>query len=188
MSKSRRASPKRRRSTMDRSLDLTEHAPESPQCFSGKRSPESEFDRPLFSHSSPTESSVTAGATSPTPGPQSHRDGPPTASAPIRYTTALPLTPLPPRGQHTGGQGMKATLVNIDAVASLLMCSARTVWRLRDGGRIPAPLNVGRCVRWRLADLEAWLAAGCPDVRRTKWTAPTAACCGGCHRKEAHHE
>jgi len=62
-------------------------------------------------------------------------------------------------------------LLNVDAVARGLNCSPRGVWRMRDSGRMPAPVQIGKLVRWRATELGAWIAAGCPDVRRTGWTA-----------------
>ncbi|HEX6986067.1 MAG TPA: helix-turn-helix domain-containing protein [Planctomycetaceae bacterium] len=53
----------------------------------------------------------------------------------------------------------------MSAVAGLLSVSERHVWRLRDGGLMPAPLKLGSAVRWRRTDLDAWLAAGCPPCR-----------------------
>jgi excisionase family DNA binding protein len=56
-------------------------------------------------------------------------------------------------------------LLDVRAVAVTLGCSPRHVYRLADGGRMPAPLRLGALVRWRRADLDAWLAAGCPPDR-----------------------
>lgn len=67
---------------------------------------------------------------------------------------------------------MQDTLVNVEALAAMLMCGQRSVWRWRDMGRLPAPVQVGRCIRWRHSDISAWIVAGCPDVRRTHWTPP----------------
>jgi excisionase family DNA binding protein len=58
-----------------------------------------------------------------------------------------------------------AQLLDVRAVAQLLNCSPRHVYRLADAGRLPAPLRLGALVRWRRADLDAWLAQGCPRVR-----------------------
>jgi excisionase family DNA binding protein len=57
-------------------------------------------------------------------------------------------------------------LLDVRAVAQLLGCSPRHIYRLADGGRIPAPVRIGALVRWRRADLDAWLAARCPSTRR----------------------
>ncbi|NLV40943.1 MAG: helix-turn-helix domain-containing protein [Candidatus Hydrogenedentes bacterium] len=62
-------------------------------------------------------------------------------------------------------------LLDVVAVAGLLGISERGVWRFRDAGRMPAPVTLGRLVRWRHADLTAWIAAGCPDCAGTQWRA-----------------
>lgn len=53
-------------------------------------------------------------------------------------------------------------LLTADELASLLRLSKRTLWRLRSAGKIPPPVRLGACVRWRVVDIDAWLAAGCP--------------------------
>ena len=51
--------------------------------------------------------------------------------------------------------------------AALCDTSLRT-WRSWDvGGRIPQPVRMGRSLYWRLEELKAWVAAGCPD--RVTW-------------------
>jgi excisionase family DNA binding protein len=60
-------------------------------------------------------------------------------------------------------------LLTVGQVAALLSVGQRTVWRFRDSGRIPAPIALGGSVRWRRADLEQWISAGCPDCHRTGW-------------------
>ena len=59
-----------------------------------------------------------------------------------------------------------AQLLDVRAVAALLDCSPRHVYRLADAGRMPAPVRIGALVRWRRTDLDAWLAAGCPATGR----------------------
>jgi excisionase family DNA binding protein len=61
-----------------------------------------------------------------------------------------------------------AQLLDVQAVAELLNCSTRHVYRLSDAGRMPAPLKVGALVRWKRAELEEWINAGCPPVRRPR--------------------
>jgi excisionase family DNA binding protein len=60
-------------------------------------------------------------------------------------------------------------LIPAQSVAGMLGCSVRTVHRLRDAGKMPAPVQIsGRLVRWRRADVEAWISAGCPADRPAK--------------------
>lgn len=59
-------------------------------------------------------------------------------------------------------------LLDVRQVAEICGCAARTVYRLSDAGRMPQPVRIGSLVRWRRADLDDWLAAGCPAVRQAK--------------------
>jgi excisionase family DNA binding protein len=68
----------------------------------------------------------------------------------------MPTTTLPPDSAPL------AALMDVRGVAALLGCSPRHVFRLADAGQMPPPVRVGRLVRWRRADLDAWLSAGCP--------------------------
>lgn len=61
-----------------------------------------------------------------------------------------------------------AKLLDVQAVADLLDCSARHVYRLSDAGRMPAPVKLGSLVRWSAAAIQEWIAAGCPAVRNVK--------------------
>jgi excisionase family DNA binding protein len=56
-------------------------------------------------------------------------------------------------------------LLDVRAVAKLLDCSVRNVYRLADAGKMPAPLKLGALVRWRPEDIAAWIAGGCKPVR-----------------------
>lgn len=51
--------------------------------------------------------------------------------------------------------------------AALLGISESFLFQLDKAGRIPAPVRIGRCTRWRRAELLNWLAAGSPC--RMKW-------------------
>lgn len=41
----------------------------------------------------------------------------------------------------------------------------RQIDKLAKTGRFPAPIHLGRSVRWRAADLDAFIAAGCDMAR-----------------------
>ena len=58
-----------------------------------------------------------------------------------------------------------AELLDVQAMAALLNCATRTVYRLADAGRMPRPVKLGALVRWRRAEILDWLAAGCPSCR-----------------------
>ena len=59
-----------------------------------------------------------------------------------------------------------AALLDVRAVASLLDCSARHVYRLADAGHLPPPVKLGALVRWRRQEIEEWISARCPSNRR----------------------
>jgi excisionase family DNA binding protein len=61
-----------------------------------------------------------------------------------------------------------AALLDVQAVAQLLDCSPRHVYRLADGDQMPRPVRLGALVRWRKADIDAWLASGCKPVRNAR--------------------
>lgn len=64
-----------------------------------------------------------------------------------------------------------AELLDVGAVAALLGCSKRTVYRLSDSGRMPGPVMLGQLVRWRRGEVLAWIAGGCEPVRSAKGAA-----------------
>jgi excisionase family DNA binding protein len=57
-----------------------------------------------------------------------------------------------------------ASLLDVRAVAGLLGCSVRHVYRLADGGQMPTPVRLGALVRWPRQVIADWIAAGCPTV------------------------
>ena len=69
---------------------------------------------------------------------------------------------------HVVQESRPACMLNVGEVAAVLKCSTRTVYRLADAGRIPAPCRLGTLVRWNAAAIEAWIAAGCPTCRHAE--------------------
>lgn len=59
-----------------------------------------------------------------------------------------------------------ATLVNANELAEMLSISVRHVWRMKASEKLPKTVNVGGCVRWLLADIELFLAMGCPAQKQ----------------------
>ena len=57
-------------------------------------------------------------------------------------------------------------MLTVDAVAMLLVCSPRTVYRLVDAGRIPPPYRLGGLSRWNPAVIETWINQGCQPCRK----------------------
>jgi len=54
-----------------------------------------------------------------------------------------------------------AALLDVQAVAAMLDCSPRHIYRMSDGGKLPAPLKIGALVRWRADEIRAWISGGC---------------------------
>jgi len=62
-------------------------------------------------------------------------------------------------------------LIDAKVTADLLNISSRTLYRLDDLQAIPEPVRLGKLIRWRLAELLAWIDAGCPQ--RRAWVYPS---------------
>ena len=57
-----------------------------------------------------------------------------------------------------------SALLDAAEFARLLSVSKPTIWRLRESGKLPLPITLtSQCVRWRRADVEAWIENGCPS-------------------------
>jgi excisionase family DNA binding protein len=69
-----------------------------------------------------------------------------------------PAAPLPP---HLSSEPDR--LLPIDEVARILRLSPRTVFRLVKRGELIPPLRIGRSIRWRLTDIQIWLATAYPQ-------------------------
>ena len=54
-------------------------------------------------------------------------------------------------------------LISAERVAKMMSISVRSLWRLLSAGRLVPPVRLGRCVRWRLAEVREWIDAGCPQ-------------------------
>lgn len=63
-----------------------------------------------------------------------------------------------------GDQGSES-MIDVAIVAQKIAASTRHVRRLADAGRMPAPVKVGRLLRWRTADVDGWILNGCKPVR-----------------------
>lgn len=59
-------------------------------------------------------------------------------------------------------EGNLPRMITINELATILGMSKRTVWRLLSAGEIPEPVRLGGSTRWPLAQVEAWIADGCP--------------------------
>ena len=80
------------------------------------------------------------------------------------------MTPLEAsRHAHFGGKEPpedRGLLIDGKEVARLLGVSPRTVWPLKDCGRMPKPIRIGTAARWSYEDIKEWIEQGCPSQRR----------------------
>jgi hypothetical protein len=53
-------------------------------------------------------------------------------------------------------------MIGSKGLAALLDCSLRHVEQLDVTHRLPKPVRLGRLKKWRLPEIERWVAAGCP--------------------------
>lgn len=67
---------------------------------------------------------------------------------------------------HQGYQTDQAPdLLDVASVAEKLGgCSKKHVQRLSDAGKMPAPVRLGRLLRWSRVSIDQWIADGCPPV------------------------
>ncbi len=62
----------------------------------------------------------------------------------------------------------KTALLSVEQVAETMQVSIRTVWRLLSAGEMIAPVRIRGNTRWRRAELEAWIEAGCPTTSQSR--------------------
>lgn len=72
----------------------------------------------------------------------------------------------------TFGDFFMNELLSISEMEGLLKCSRRAVVRWRDNGTLPPALKLGRLVRWRRGDVEAWIENGCVPWWKTQGPNP----------------
>jgi len=63
-------------------------------------------------------------------------------------------------------------LTDVKGLSEMLGISEGSVWRGVLTGKVLKPVRIGRSVRWRKREVQAWVEAGCPVV--SKWTWPGA--------------
>lgn len=68
---------------------------------------------------------------------------------------------------QNSGQQQLTLMATAGNVARMLHISIRQVWRLHSIGKLPNPVRLGNCVRWRIDEIRAFVEAGCPS--RQEW-------------------
>ena len=64
------------------------------------------------------------------------------------------------------GASLAPLLITAEEVAGMLDISTRALWRLVSARKIVLPVKFGGNTRWRRADVEGWVASGCPTPGR----------------------
>lgn len=67
---------------------------------------------------------------------------------------------------------VSSLMTTAGGVARMLNVSVRQVIRLHSLGQLPKAVRLGACVRWRVDEIKAFVAAGCPS--RHEWEAMQA--------------
>lgn len=68
----------------------------------------------------------------------------------------------------------RSVIVTLAQAASLLGRSTRTLRRFIQAELIPAPIRIGARLAFRRADLDRWIAAGCPPCPSGRPSPPPA--------------
>jgi len=58
-------------------------------------------------------------------------------------------------------QSQPPLLLTQPDLASLLQVSPRKIRAMTSTGQVPGVIKLGRCIRYRRADIEKWIASGC---------------------------
>jgi len=58
-------------------------------------------------------------------------------------------------------------LITASQLSEKLQISVRTVWSLLSAGELLEPVRIRGNTRWRLHEVEHWIANGCPPPRVT---------------------
>lgn len=66
------------------------------------------------------------------------------------------------KGDAENRRAVGPMLINAAELAKILCLSERTLYRLKSAGQLPSPIYLGGSVRWRHAEILAWVADGCP--------------------------
>ena len=93
----------------------------------------------------------------------------PIIAGPLGARESKSMRTLNEEAPSQGAEAGPALMISIKELAKLLKLSTRHLERMDCVGRIPEPIRFGRTKRWLLSEINAWMAAGCPD--RDSWQA-----------------
>jgi predicted DNA-binding transcriptional regulator AlpA len=90
-------------------------------------------------------------------------------SVPISIVSQSP-TPSTSLAPGVSTPAADPMLIAAKRFAELMAVSLATFNRMKAAGKLPRPIELSRgCHRWRLAEVRAWIEAGCPPIR--EWEA-----------------
>ena len=75
---------------------------------------------------------------------------------------------FPVRNQRISSDLPRPLLISASDFARMLQVSDRTLWRLQSAGKLPPVIRIGGSTRWRLLEVEEWIAGGCPKPNSTQ--------------------
>jgi len=58
--------------------------------------------------------------------------------------------------------------LTVRQVAAMLHLGQRSVWKFATTGELPAPIRIGRSVRWDRSDIEVWIARKRVEAQRAR--------------------
>lgn len=82
-----------------------------------------------------------------------------------KLTKGTPTDPGTGENVSPGTQ-KQSLLLTATQVAAMCAVSSRTVWRWDSAGILPSPVRIAGTTRWRRADVESWIQAGCPSTSK----------------------
>jgi excisionase family DNA binding protein len=75
---------------------------------------------------------------------------------------------MPTKTKKIEAETEKSMLIRVGAVARLIGCSQRTVYRLAEEERMPAPVRINSMVRFDRSKIEEWIRKGCKPRQTRK--------------------
>ncbi|MFN9272905.1 MAG: helix-turn-helix transcriptional regulator [Planctomycetia bacterium] len=80
---------------------------------------------------------------------------------------ADPAEPHPCQNRRGSGElVLEPDLIDAETAATIVGVARRTWYRYVDNGDVPQPVRFGGSVKWRREEIDEWIRAGCPRVRK----------------------
>ncbi len=75
--------------------------------------------------------------------------------------------PYPSHSRRGSGElTFEPDLIDAEAAAAIVGVARRTWYRYVENGDVPQPVRFGGSVKWRREEIDEWIRAGCPRVRK----------------------